>query len=136
MVKLPGYEGEIGQVAVTGLGREQPTLFLTNQSHLTRNAGEDPVSRVVHKASLSKRQPLIRDRVALPTDIQADFIALSLAHAVGAELAAVRTIELARFDPVRGPVQDDAGVGLRERQCEDLSFAHNVVAHNQASVMI
>lgn len=32
MVKLPGYEGEIRQVAVTGLGREQPTLFLTNHS--------------------------------------------------------------------------------------------------------
>jgi hypothetical protein len=31
-VKLPGYEGEIRQVAVTGLGREQPTLFLTNHS--------------------------------------------------------------------------------------------------------
>jgi hypothetical protein len=29
-VRLPGYEGPIRQVAVTGLGREDPTLFLSN----------------------------------------------------------------------------------------------------------
>jgi hypothetical protein len=29
-VKLSDYEGELRQVAVTGLGREQPTLFLSN----------------------------------------------------------------------------------------------------------
>jgi hypothetical protein len=29
-LKLPGYEGRIRQVAVTGLGREQPTLLLSN----------------------------------------------------------------------------------------------------------
>ena len=31
-VQLPGYVGEMRQVAVTGLGREQPTLFLSNNS--------------------------------------------------------------------------------------------------------
>ncbi len=29
-VELPGYEGSIRQLAVTGLGRDQPTLFLSN----------------------------------------------------------------------------------------------------------
>ena len=29
-VRLRGYEGELRQIAVAGLGREQPTLFLTN----------------------------------------------------------------------------------------------------------
>jgi hypothetical protein len=32
-VRLPGYEGEARQVAVRGLGREQPTLFLSNNFH-------------------------------------------------------------------------------------------------------
>ena len=29
-VRLPDYEGAVRQIAVTGLGREEPTLFLTN----------------------------------------------------------------------------------------------------------
>src|SRR5262249_18092046 len=29
-VRLPGYEGEVRQLAVGGLGREEPTLFLSN----------------------------------------------------------------------------------------------------------
>ena len=29
-VELPDYEGPIRQLAVTGLGRDQPTLFLSN----------------------------------------------------------------------------------------------------------
>jgi hypothetical protein len=29
-IRLPGYEGEVRQIAVMGLGREQPTLLLTN----------------------------------------------------------------------------------------------------------
>ncbi len=31
-LKLPGYEGQIRQVAVLGLGRQQPTLFLSNNT--------------------------------------------------------------------------------------------------------
>jgi hypothetical protein len=34
-VKLRGYEGTLRQVAVTGLGREQPTLFLGNNESVT-----------------------------------------------------------------------------------------------------
>jgi len=34
-IELPGYEGEIRQLAVTGLGREQPTLFLSNHEEET-----------------------------------------------------------------------------------------------------
>jgi hypothetical protein len=34
-MRLRGYEGPIRQVAVTGLGREKPTLFLTNETKET-----------------------------------------------------------------------------------------------------
>jgi hypothetical protein len=34
-VILPGYDGQIRQIAVTGLGREQPTLFLSNNEEET-----------------------------------------------------------------------------------------------------
>jgi hypothetical protein len=48
-VKLAAYDGEIRQVAVTGLGREQPTLFLSNnikesaRSLIVRYAGRNRV---------------------------------------------------------------------------------------------
>lgn len=48
-VRLPGYDGTLRQVAVTGLGREQPTLFLTNnvqesaRSVIIRYAGRNGV---------------------------------------------------------------------------------------------
>src|SRR5262249_14173239 len=34
-IRLPGYEGEIRQLAVSGLGREEPTLFLSNNARQT-----------------------------------------------------------------------------------------------------
>jgi hypothetical protein len=37
-VRLPGYEGEARQVAVGGLGREEPTLFLSNNFTETARA--------------------------------------------------------------------------------------------------
>jgi hypothetical protein len=37
-VRLPGYQGEARQLAVTGLGREQPTLFLSNNLEQTARA--------------------------------------------------------------------------------------------------
>ncbi len=46
---MPGYDGALRQVAVTGLGREQPTLFLTNninesaRSVIIRYAGRNGV---------------------------------------------------------------------------------------------
>ena len=49
MVRLRDYDGEIRQVAVTGLGREQPTLFLSNndketaRSLIIRYAGRNRV---------------------------------------------------------------------------------------------
>jgi hypothetical protein len=48
-VKLPDYYGQIRQIAVTGLGREQPTLFLSNnetetaRSVVIRYAGRNRV---------------------------------------------------------------------------------------------
>ncbi|HMB04420.1 MAG TPA: hypothetical protein VKP69_11865 [Isosphaeraceae bacterium] len=38
MIRLPGYEGAIRQLAVDGLGREQPTLFLSNHLKETGRA--------------------------------------------------------------------------------------------------
>jgi hypothetical protein len=38
MLRLPGYEGAIRQLAVDGLGREQPTLFLSNDLEETARA--------------------------------------------------------------------------------------------------
>jgi hypothetical protein len=35
LTRIPGYEGQIRQIAVTGLGRKQPTLFLTNNTDAT-----------------------------------------------------------------------------------------------------
>jgi hypothetical protein len=37
-VHLPGYEGEARQLAVRGLGREEPTLFLSNNTEETARA--------------------------------------------------------------------------------------------------
>ena len=37
-IRLPGYDGQIRQIAVTGLGRDNPTLFLSN--NLTTSARE------------------------------------------------------------------------------------------------
>ncbi|MBV8429654.1 MAG: hypothetical protein JO244_00710 [Solirubrobacterales bacterium] len=34
-VRLPGYEGEVRQLAVSGLGRDEPTLFLSNNVEQT-----------------------------------------------------------------------------------------------------
>ena len=48
-IRLPGYEGAIRQVAVDGLGREQPTLFVSNdfvetaRSLIIRYAGRNAV---------------------------------------------------------------------------------------------
>jgi hypothetical protein len=48
-VSLPGYLGGMRQVAVTGLGREQPTLFLSNNTNesarslIVRYAGRNRV---------------------------------------------------------------------------------------------
>ena len=48
-IRLPGYEGTIRQLAVDGLGREQPTLFLSNdreetaRSLIIRYAGRNGV---------------------------------------------------------------------------------------------
>src|SRR6266545_4578364 len=78
---------------------------------------------------LSERQPLASDLTALAADIQADFIAHCLAHAIGADLPAVLAIEYAGLNPGLGAAQDGAGVGLRERERQDFSFAQGVIRH-------
>jgi hypothetical protein len=57
-VRLRGYEGEVRQLAVTGLGREEPTLFLSNNLEQTardliiryagRNRAEDGLGIAVN----------------------------------------------------------------------------------------
>ena len=57
-VRLTGYEGELRQLAVTGLGREEPTLFLANNVEQTargliiryagRNRVEDGLGQAVN----------------------------------------------------------------------------------------
>jgi hypothetical protein len=57
-VRLPGYEGEVRQLAVGGLGRAEPTLFLTNNTEETarqlvvryagRNRMEDGLGNAVN----------------------------------------------------------------------------------------
>jgi hypothetical protein len=47
-IELRGYEGPIRQVAVTGLGREKPTLFLTNE------ADETPRNLVIRYAGRNR----------------------------------------------------------------------------------
>jgi hypothetical protein len=58
MIRLPGYDGAIRQLAVDGLGREQPTLFVSNDLVVTarslilryagRNAVEDGLGTSVN----------------------------------------------------------------------------------------
>ena len=45
MIRLPGSEGAIRQLAVDGLGREQPTLFLSNHLKETARCADHPLCR-------------------------------------------------------------------------------------------
>jgi hypothetical protein len=48
-IRLPGYDGTLRQVAVTGLGREQPTLCLSNNRVIT---GRDLITRYAGRNSV------------------------------------------------------------------------------------
>ena len=76
-IRLPGYEGELRQVAVTGLGREQPTLFLSNNTEETarnliiryagRNRVEDGLGTAVNFFHLDCLASEVRLNVDLDT---------------------------------------------------------------------
>lgn len=76
-VRLPGYEGEIRQLAVTGLGREEPTLFLSNNAEQTarglivryagRNRVEDGLGQAVNFFHLDCLASEVRLNVDLDT---------------------------------------------------------------------
>jgi hypothetical protein len=76
-VRLPGYEGEIRQLAVTGLGREQATLFLSNNLEQTgrglivryagRNRVEDGLGQAVNFFHLDCLASEVRLNVDLDT---------------------------------------------------------------------
>ena len=76
-ITLPGYEGEIRQVAVKGLGRAQPTLFLTNnfeetvrefvKNYARRNGVEDALGSSVNFFHLDCLSSEVRLNVDLDT---------------------------------------------------------------------
>lgn len=76
-VRLPGYEGEIRQLAVTGLGREEATLFLSNHVGQTarglivryagRNRVEDGLGQAVNFFHLDCLASEVRLNVDLDT---------------------------------------------------------------------
>lgn len=76
-VNLKGYEGEIRQVVVTGLGRELPTLFLTNNfetparelviNYARRNGVEDALGSSVNFFHLDCLSSEVRLNVDLDT---------------------------------------------------------------------
>jgi len=76
-IKLPGYVGEIRQIAVTGLGRAHPTLFLTNNFSATvrdlvtnyarRNGVEDALGSSVNFFHLDCLSSEVRLNVDLDT---------------------------------------------------------------------
>ncbi|MEZ6033375.1 MAG: hypothetical protein R3C17_09800 [Planctomycetaceae bacterium] len=76
-IRLPGYDGEIRQIAVTGLGRKHPTLFLTNNFSATvrdlvtnyarRNGVEDALGSSVNFFHLDCLSSEVRLNVDLDT---------------------------------------------------------------------
>ena len=76
-VRLPGYEGAIRQLAVSGLGREEPTLFLSNNGEQTarglvvryagRNRVEDGLGSAVNFFHLDCLASEVRLNVDLDT---------------------------------------------------------------------
>jgi hypothetical protein len=76
-VRLRGYEGEIRQLAVSGLGREEPTLFLSNNVEETapalivryagRNRVEDGLGQAVNFFHLDCLASEVRLNVDLDT---------------------------------------------------------------------
>ena len=76
-IKLPGYDGKIRQIAVTGLGRKHPTLFLTNNFSATvrdlvtnyarRNGVEDALGSSVNFFHLDCLSSEVRLNVDLDT---------------------------------------------------------------------
>lgn len=76
-INLKGYEGQIRQVVVTGLGRERPTLFLTNNfdaparelimNYARRNGVEDALGSSVNFFHLDCLSSEVRLNVDLDT---------------------------------------------------------------------
>jgi hypothetical protein len=76
-IKLPGYDGTLRQIAVTGLGRKHPTLFLTNNFSATvrdlvtnyarRNGVEDALGSSVNFFHLDCLSSEVRLNVDLDT---------------------------------------------------------------------
>jgi len=76
-IRLPGYDGKIRQIAVTGLGRKHPTLFLTNNfgatvrdlvtNYARRNGVEDALGSSVNFFHLDCLSSEVRLNVDLDT---------------------------------------------------------------------
>src|SRR5918996_1514581 len=76
-VKLPAYDGELRQVAVAGLGREQPTLFLSNnvkesaRSLIVRYAGRNRVEDTLGSSVNFFHLDCLASEVRLNVDLDA-----------------------------------------------------------------
>jgi hypothetical protein len=77
-VRLPGYEGALRQVAVDGLGKEQPTLLLSNNTQetarglLIRYAGRNRVEGALGQAVNFFHLDCLASEVALNVDLDLD----------------------------------------------------------------
>jgi hypothetical protein len=82
-VKLPAYDGEIRQVAVTGLGRKQPTLFLSNnvkesaRSLIVRYAGRNRVEDTLGSSVNFFHLDCLASEVRLNVDLDATLTVLA-----------------------------------------------------------
>jgi hypothetical protein len=82
-VKLPVYDGELRQVAVTGLGREQPTLFLSNnvkesaRSLIVRYAGRNRVEDTLGSSVNFFHLDCLASEVRLNVDLDATLTVLA-----------------------------------------------------------
>jgi hypothetical protein len=82
-VKLPAYDGKIRQVAVTGLGREQPTLFLSNnvkesaRSLIVRYAGRNRVEDTLGSSVNFFHLDCLASEVRLNVDLDATLTVLA-----------------------------------------------------------
>ena len=82
-VKLPGYDGQIRQIAVTGLGREQPTLFLSNneqetaRSVIIRYAGRNRVEDAIRISVNFFHLDCLASEVRLNVDLDATLTVLA-----------------------------------------------------------
>jgi hypothetical protein len=132
-VRLPGYDGSIRQVAVDGLGREQPTLFLSNdreesaRSLVIRYAGRNRIEDGLGTSVNFFHLDCLSSEVRLNVDLDATLTVLAngcyrwLAHGLkGFERAAPKQL-YRKFVETAGEVEVQADrIQVRlDRRCHN-----------------